>query len=117
MPPPAAPGWTRNLQACATSYTRRALLIWGFNNTTWLAFTLPMDLAPFGAPACLNYTSTDSFNLVVLDPLGAVSVPMNIPNAPGLAGFAFFNQAATFTPGANALGLLTTNYGAGIVGN
>ena len=75
------------------------------------------DLVIFGAPSCLNYTSTDSFNMVILDPQGALTIPVNIPNVPGLAGFTFFNQAATMTPGANTLGLLTTNYGAGVVGN
>ncbi len=90
---------------------------WGFNDTFWLAWPTPVDLVVFGAPGCFTYTSTDSNSLVLLDPAGAATQAIAVPNQPSLAGFTFFNQGAVIAPGVNALAMLTSNYGRGVVGN
>lgn len=93
-----------------------AFLVWANDTTTWQGLPLPLNLAPFGAPDCINYTTTDTANLLVLDAQGAGSTTVTIPNNTRLAGTRFYNQAAAVVLGANAIDLLTTSYGSGRVG-
>lgn len=110
-------GGSFNLAIAGGVPATAAFMISAFNNTTWASMPLPVNLGIFGAPNCFNYTSTDSAILYVLDGQGGVTVPWSIPNNATLSGFPFFNQAATIAPGANPLGLLATNAGAGVVGS
>jgi hypothetical protein len=94
-----------------------SILIWGFNNVSWLGFPIPVDLGPFGAPTCLNYTSTEFLDWILLDPAGSVLRTVQVPSDLGLLGVPFFNQAAVLRPpGHNALNLHVSNAGAGVLG-
>lgn len=109
-------GQAFNLQLTQGVPNTAGFLVMALNDTLWLAFPTPVNLSLFGAPDCFNYTSTDTTQLAVLDGTGAAAVVINVPNNAGLNGFPFFNQWAALAPGANALNLLVSNYGAGVVG-
>lgn len=95
-----------------------AFLIFSLDNTQWLAMPTPVDLVLFGAPDCFAYTANEIVSLVLLDAAGqGASAPLAIPNDPSLDGVTWWNQAATISPGANALDLLVTNAGTAVVGN
>lgn len=87
------------------------------SNSSWLGFPTPVDLGLFGAPNCFNYTSTDLSTLILLSAQGTGSLGLAVPNSPALGGVQFFNQGAVLAPGVNALGILTTNAGAGVIGS
>ena len=72
----------------------------------------PIDLFVIGAPGCMVYESVD-----VTIPLPATGqLAIQIPNVPSLVGGAFYNQAAAVSPGANLLGLITSNAAAARLG-
>jgi len=67
-----------------------------------------IDLASLGAPGCRQYTSIDASS-VFFGTGSTRSMAMSFPNVPTFAGVQIKTQAAVLSPGANALGLLTTN--------
>lgn len=81
-----------------------ALLIAGTTNSV----VFPFDLAPLGAPGCFAYTDLGFAGALALDPAGATSVPVAIPQ--GLIGFRFFTQYAVLDLAANQFGFTTSNY-------
>jgi len=67
-----------------------------------------LDLAAIGAPSCAKYCDPrEDVFLSVTGP--TASVPVVIPNHPGLAGLRVYSQSLTFTGGLNPLGILFTN--------
>lgn len=71
-------------------------------------YTAGQSLAGLGMPDCFQYVSTDA--TLALVPTGPTAqVPYTIPNDPGLAGVILVMQSAAFAPGANPLGVLTSN--------
>jgi hypothetical protein len=71
-------------------------------------FAPPLPLDGIGAPGCgLQQTVDATVPFPVPGP--AALVPFAIPPIPALAGFVFYAQAATASPGFNPLGLLTSN--------
>ncbi len=75
---------------------------------TWNGWTLPQDLGPLGAPNC--FVSIDilgSFFGVAM-PDGTASFPFTIPNQPSAVGVWLRFQAGALDPGANALGVTTS---------
>lgn len=94
-----------------------AFLVFAFSNAQWMSFPTPVDLAMFGAPNCFNRTSTDDASFLLLDGNGRGTRSVSIPNLGQLLGFTFHNQAAVVQPGINALSLLVSNAGTGVVGN
>ena len=89
-----------------------AYMVLGFSNTGWNGQPLPLNLAAFGlSPACSGLVSVDDGNLL-LHPSGTATWSIPIPNNPALAGFGFYNQAASFDPGAPG-GLAFSDGGSG----
>ncbi|MFO1077309.1 MAG: hypothetical protein U1E73_06235 [Planctomycetota bacterium] len=68
-----------------------------------------IDLGWAGMPGCTDYV--DLPNLTALWLFGSPTATrfFAVPNAPGLAGLELDNQAASFVPGVNALGAVTSN--------
>lgn len=91
------------------------VMLTGFSDTNWNGVRLPLLLDPIGMRGCALYTSPDdSTNLG--NPLGVAVWSVRLPVAAGPLGLRFFNQAVVFDPGANALGLVASNGGAGTLG-
>lgn len=80
------------------------LLIAGTTNSG----ALPFDLSILGAPGCFAYTDLGFAGALALDPTGAISTPVVIPQ--GLIGFRFFTQYAVLDLAANSFGFTTSNY-------
>jgi len=109
-------GQALNLQLTQGTPNLVGFFVMALNNTSWLAFPTPVNLSLFGAPDCFVYTSTDVTTLALLDATGSAAVVLNVPNNATLTGFTFYDQWAALAPGANALNLLVSNYGIGVVG-
>lgn len=93
------------------------LAFWGLSSEIWkdTQFALPDDLDWIGMPNCDLLVSLD--HLVPLSTTGSIaSWTLNIPSDIGLVGFEFFLQGLILDPGANALGLITSNGIRGKVG-
>lgn len=84
-------------------------LIFGLSNTVWNGINLPVDLGIIGAAGCP--ASID--HLIVLPGLAGASgnrqVSYVYPNVAAFVGRLLFSQYFIVDPGANALGLVTTN--------
>jgi hypothetical protein len=93
-----------------------AMLILGGSDSTWGPFTLPLDLAPAGAPGCKLLASFDIGLPVVTASDGAGKLTMAVPNDNALVNLVWFNQFAVIDAPANALGLAFTNGGKATVG-
>ncbi|MEC7583084.1 MAG: hypothetical protein VYE77_02090 [Planctomycetota bacterium] len=75
---------------------------------TWNGFVLPQDLGMLGAPGC--YLSIDMgatfFQTALGD--GSATFTFAIPNQPSALGIWLYYQAGAVAPGANALGVITS---------
>jgi hypothetical protein len=67
-----------------------------------------LDLGPIGMPGCALYASLDSVQTVPLAGF-PTTVPLALPANPALSGLVLQAQAATLTPGATPLGLVSSN--------
>ncbi len=74
-----------------------------------------LDLTPLGATGCTQYQTADSTAFYLATP-PAHNVGIGIPNNAALIGMVVNAQAATFAPGINTLGVITTNGGVITVG-
>jgi hypothetical protein len=91
------------------------LVCFGLSNSNWSGVPLPASLAAVGAPGCTLLVSPDWLG-PVFNWAGYATWTLTIPAAPALAGATFFQQAAAIDH-SNALGLVFTNGGAGVVGD
>jgi hypothetical protein len=91
-------------------------LILGASKTVWGAFTLPLALAPLGAPGCALLASFDVLIGAATDANGAASLPLAIPNAPSLVSVVFHNQWFVVDQNANQLGAAWSNGGTATIG-
>jgi hypothetical protein len=92
-------------------------LIFSSDNTNWFGLPTPVDLTPFGAPSCfVNCTWQDVFTLG-LDAQGQAAIAGTVPNFPAFSGVSFYNQGLVLAPGVNALNLLVSNLGTGVIGS
>lgn len=71
---------------------------------TWLGQTLPIDLAPLGAPGCALMTAIDEYEV-----RNGAPWPINVPANLALLGSGFVLQAFVMDAAANALGATTSN--------
>ena len=70
----------------------------------------PLDLASIGAPGCSVYVNPDVLlPLSPVDPSGAATTEIQIPNLPQLVNYTFYLQWAALDPAANAFGFTTSN--------
>lgn len=91
---------------------------WLFQNPN---MPLPFDLRPIGAPGCLINVDTAHRQATVMSLAEHqgnpwMDVVIGLPSTPAILGFEFHNQVAVVDLPANALGLVTTNAGHGVVG-
>lgn len=81
----------------------------GNSNSDFSGVPLPFDMTPLGAPGCMLVNNW----LIVLVGVTTTStfVPFYItfPDDPNLVGATYYAQSLFFDPGANALGIWTTN--------
>ena len=87
-----------------------AFLTLGNSTTNWLGLLLPIDLVVINAPGCLIYADHD----LVIGPIGlsgagTASQNIGIADVCGLIGVHLYTQFIMFDPGANPLGLTTSN--------
>jgi hypothetical protein len=70
-----------------------------------------IPLGVIGMPGCFLFAGLDVLNPVLLSPGQTVTpfVPGGIPNTPSLNGALLLGQAATFTSGFNAFGMISSN--------
>ena len=97
--------------------TTGAVLITGVSKTVWGAFTLPLSLATLGASGCNLYVSYDVPTGLATGAGGAASLPIPVPNDPGLAGVKLHHQWMIVDGGTNSLGLVFTGAGTAVLGN
>lgn len=75
-----------------------------------------VDLTPLGAPGCSVYNSAPA-SVVLLLPIGTPAFQFPIPNNPTFLSLDLFAQIALLAPGANSLGIVTSNGLQGTVGD
>lgn len=68
-----------------------------------------VDLGFLGAPGCAQYLNPWATVISVVTTPGTFSIPFSIPPAASYVGLILSGQSAALLPGANALGLLTSN--------
>lgn len=86
-----------------------AVLNLGFSDQSWGGLPLPFDLAVIGAPGCLLLTDMAESFAALTGAAGFAEVVVRVPAEPGLVGLEAFTQFVVPDPGANALGLTTSN--------
>lgn len=79
----------------------------GLSRTTSGGAALPLALAPYGAPGCSLFVSSDAVLGIAASPTARVA--MALPAVPAFVGLQFFVQGIVLDPGANALGITTSN--------
>lgn len=87
----------------------------GFANDEVAGQSLPLTLAPYGAPGCELWVGFDAFVGLALGPTAALWNEA-IPNDGALLGLPFYQQVALAAPGVNAAGLLVSNALACVIG-
>ncbi|RMH00995.1 MAG: hypothetical protein D6702_12500 [Planctomycetota bacterium] len=90
-------------------------LLIGWSDTQWNQFSLPLDLAAFGAPGNFLYTSIDyrypAFTTGSGDAAKTIAVPVNA----ALDGRDFYMQWHVIDPLANPRGSVTSDYIHGVI--
>ena len=109
-------GATFNLKITGAPANGMTFLAWGVSNEVDALSPLPFSLAPLGAPGCTLWSSMDLLLPGIADAGGNQSLPLVIPNVPGLIGKYFFNQAVVADPAANSAGMLVSNSARILVG-
>ncbi len=87
----------------------------GFSDTQWGNLQLPFDLGLIGMPGCFLYTPP-TIPTGLANNQGAATWQLPVPNDTAHLGLRFFNQGFVLDPGANQLGVIATNGGAGVIG-
>ena len=83
-------------------------LAFGASASQWGGLSLPVALPGTGSPGCSASISLDVV-VPVLNTGSGGSLTLGIPTNASLIGQAYYNQAVVLDPGANALGLTTSN--------
>lgn len=68
-----------------------------------------LDATPYGMPGCFQYVGLDVSFVFVTGGNPTANQPITLPNMAGLLGLHFWCQSATFSPGQNALGVVSSN--------
>lgn len=106
-------GTTFVLQSLNLPLSGPVFLALGASDTLYGPTTLPLNLAPLGAPQCNLLVSIDNL-FPSTNILGAATWGFPIPNIPGGV---FFTQAVVFDQPANAFGITLSNAVRGVVGS
>ena len=90
----------------------------GWSDVRWGTTPLPLALDPLGMQGCTLYIAPSTFEAAGLaNASGWTWWTVRIPNDERLRGSGFFLQALALAPGANAIGVLTSNAGRGTIGH
>lgn len=90
-------------------------LLIGWSDSQWNAFTLPLDLGPYGAPNNWLYVSVDFKYLAISNAGGLAAKTIPVPNNAALDGRNFYMQWQLIDPLANPRGWVTSDYLHGII--
>lgn len=80
----------------------------GFSRSTYAGLPLPLPLDSIGMAGCTLLVSGE-LSVSIPTGTGAASWSLNIPGDTRLLGQRFYNQGFVIDPGANALGVVSTN--------
>jgi ELWxxDGT repeat protein len=69
----------------------------------------PLDLAAAGMPGCTLHCPLDAVTLLPATTTGSAVSTLGIPDDPALLGLEVHAQSASFVPGVNAFGAITSN--------
>ena len=91
--------------------TQVAAVSFGWSKTTYNGNALPLDLGSIGMPGCWQLQSQESLAQPVSTgpATGTLRYDVAIPNSSIWFGVKFYAQAFCLAPGANALGVITSN--------
>jgi hypothetical protein len=109
-------GTTFTIRLSLAKQSSTGALAFGASNTQWGALELPYRLSLFGAPQCWINVSLDLLLPLTTDSFGQASVPLLLPNDPGLIGARFHNQALVLDQAANPFGYSFTNGATAVLG-
>lgn len=88
-----------------------ANLMLGLQTGSYGPYTLPLDLAPFGAGGCLLWHSPDALlPFQLTDGAGATTTTLVFPSLPGLSQLRVYASWICFDPAANSLGLVPSGF-------
>lgn len=88
-----------------------AVMVFGLNQFA----PAPLSLAPYGMPGCTWRVAVDATTLIV-GQAGVARFELPIPDAPGLVGLSFYNQAIVVDLAANAFGAVVSDAAVAVVG-
>jgi hypothetical protein len=108
-------GGTFGLELANLPPGRAAAMLLGASRTRWGSVTLPLDLTPYGMAGCSLHASPELFTPVP-NLGGTAAWTLGVPNLPALVGQRFYNQGFVLDPGANRLGVTSSNAGEATVG-
>jgi hypothetical protein len=91
--------------------------VFSSDDSNWFGLPTPFELTPVGAPNCTVGCTWDTVLSFGLDAQGQVAIAGTIPNFPSFSGVRFFNQGLVLAPGVNAINLLISNLGTGVIGS
>jgi hypothetical protein len=113
-----APRLGTPLQLSTHSTPGATVYLLGFSASHWNTISLPVDLTPLGAPACVLYVEPAMIDVAVpvTGSAGWTAHTYGVPNDSALVGVQFFAQALTADPAANPAGIAMSNALAGTIG-
>ena len=95
-----------------------AFLVLGNSRTSWGGLPLPLDLNVIGAPKCMIYCNhSQVIGPIATSATGSTSFNIGIADDCSLIGVHLYSQFIMLDPGANTLGLTTSNAIDALIGN
>ena len=108
------PRFGTTLSMVTSDYPAGSVL--GVQVLSFTSYNPGLDLSSFGMPGCRRYTDLDV--IAAMLPVGTQSsYGLTVPNNPALNGLTLAAQSYSFSPGANAAGILGSNGMTLILGN
>ena len=98
-------GTTYGLDVSSARGLAPALFFVGVSRTTWLGLPLPLVLTGLGAPMCTVLASGEVQIAASTSAAGTATLPLQVPNVPGLLTRHLYHQVLVVDPAANALGM------------
>jgi hypothetical protein len=86
-----------------------AVLNIGFSRTNWLGVPLPLDLGIIGAPGCSLYTGATIGLPLLTSTEGFADLDISVAPFREIVGLVFVTQFFVAAPGANSLGVVTSD--------
>ena len=97
------------ISALGAGWGSLGITILGFSTTTWSGQALPIPLAAFGAPGCLQLVAADATGMATGNLSGNIDLTFALPQNHGMLAYNLYAQFAIADPTANALGFVFTN--------